>query len=127
MKESLKGTNFWVQLVLAVGALFVGFPADDAQHTVELLFATIAGVFAIREKVKDAAIDWRAWLVNKNVWGYIGGALTALLPTIPGQLFQEMPAFFSALLGGNWQGILASLFSIGTIVYFWLRPTSPKK
>ena len=119
-----QGTNFWTALVLLIGGLFVGFPAGDATGVVEALFASIAGIFAVREKIKDSKIDWSAWIKSKNTWNYLTTLFVALIPTIPTGLFQSLKEILEAAMGGNWQGIIAGLFSLGTILYYWLKPKS---
>ena len=125
LQQSAQGTNFWVSIVLFIGGLFAGFPSDLAAETVEYWVAGIAGIFAVREKLKDAKIDWRAWIGNTNTWAYLGTFVTALVPVIPAQLFTDLASLAQSALGGNWQGILVSLFSIGTIIFHLLRPKAP--
>lgn len=117
-----QGTNFWVSVVLFIGGLFVGFPTDMATETVEYWVAGIAGIFAVREKLKDVQIDWRAWLQNPNTWAYLGTVITSLLPVIPVDLFTDLAELAQSILGGNWQGVLVSLFAIGTMLFHLLRP-----
>lgn len=115
------GTNFWVALVLAFGGLFVGFPEGEAKIVVESLFAGIAGIFALREKLKSTSIDWKSWISSKNTWNYLGTAIVAILPAIPIELFQRLSELAAAIIGGNWQGIVAAVFSIATILYYLIR------
>ena len=91
-----QGTNFWVSIVLFLGGLFAGFPSDLAAETVEYWVAGIAGIFAVREKLKDAKIDWRAWIGNTNTWAYLGTFVTALVPVIPAQLFTDLASLAHA-------------------------------
>lgn len=121
-KQFWQGTNFWVALTLAFGGLFVGFPADDAKTTVELIFASFAGVFAIRQKMKDAQIDWSAWIKSANTRNYLFSAIIAIFPAIPGDVFKNIDTIIQSAIGGNWQGIVAGVFSLATILYYWLRP-----
>lgn len=117
-----QGTNFWVAAVLAIGGLWVGFPADDAKHSTELIVGALGGIFAIREKVKNLKIDWKSWLKSANTWNYLATVFVALIPTIPIDLFQQLRNILEAAMGGNWQGIIAGVFSLGTILYYWLKP-----
>lgn len=117
-----QGTNFWVAAVLAIGGLWVGFPSGDAQHSTELIVGALAGVFAIREKLKDLKIDWKQWIKSANTWNYLATVFVAILPTIPIELFQALRGIIEAALGGNWQGIVAGVFSLATILYYWLKP-----
>ncbi len=113
-----QGTNFWMAALLAIGGLFVGFPEGEAKNVVEWLFGIIASIGMIREKVKG--VDWKAWITSKNTWNYIATALAVVLPNIPVDLFTRLNEIAIAALGGNFQGLIAGLFSLGTIIYFWV-------
>lgn len=117
-KKFWQSSNFWIALVLTIGGLWVGFPEGEAQGTVSALFALIASAGLLRNKLKDLQIDWRAWLSSKNTWNYLAAALTAAIPAIPLDLFDRLQDLATALIGGNWQGILTALFSIGTMLYY---------
>lgn len=117
-----QSSNFWIAAVLAIGGIFVGFPEGDARAIVAALFSVIASAGAIREKVKKENIDWRAWLRSANTWNYIGTAVVAAIPMVPAELFTQLRNLADAALGGNWQGIAAAVFSIGTILYYLLKP-----
>lgn len=121
-----QGTNFWIALVLAVGGLFVGFPQGEARDIVAAVFALIGAAGAIREKVKDLQIDWRAWLGSKNTWNYIATVFVSIFPMLPADLFARLADLFNALLGGNWQGVVTAVFSIATMLYyiFVKKPTA---
>jgi hypothetical protein len=124
MQEQLKfwqGTNFWIALVLALGGLFVGFPEGDARNIVGAIFALVASAGAIREKIKGAKIDWKAWISSKNTWNYIAAAVTAAVPMIPLDLFARLNDLATSAISGNWQGIVTALFSIATIIYYIFR------
>ena len=121
-----QGTNFWIALILAFGGVFVGFPEGEAKYAIEAIFATIAALFAVREKVKDLTIDWKAWITSKNTWNYLAAALTAVFPLIPLDLFAKLNELITAIIGGNWQGIVTAIFSIATMLYYIFRkPTQP--
>lgn len=123
-----QGTNFWVALALALGGVFVGFPEGDAKHAVEAIFALIGVLGAIREKVKDLKIDWKAWIASRNTWNYLGAVFTAILPAIPLDLFARLNELLTAAINGNWQGIVTALFSIATMLYYIFRkPNQPAK
>lgn len=117
-----QGTNFWIALVLAIGGLFVGFPADDARNLIASLFGTIAGAGLLREKLKGIQkVDWKTWLRSPNTWNYIAAFVTAIIPTIPATLFTDLRSLVDSLLGGNWQGIVTALFSIATMIYYIIK------
>jgi len=132
MQTELKfwqGTNFWIALILAFGGLFVGFPESDARNIVGAIFAAIASAGAIREKLKGATkVDWKDWLRSPNTWNYIGAAVVAIVPALPGDFFLRVRDLIDSILGGNWQGIVTALFSIATMLYFIIRkPTAASK
>lgn len=132
MQTKLKfwqGTNFWIALILAFGGLFVGFPESDARNIVGAIFAAIASAGAIREKLKGATkVDWKDWLRSPNTWNYIGAAVVAIVPALPGDFFLRVRDLIDSILGGNWQGIVTALFSIATMLYFIIRkPTAASK
>lgn len=113
-----QGTNFWIALVLAIGGMFVGFPENEAKTFVVAVFALIGAAGAVREKVKDLQIDWRAWLASKNTWNYLATVITAIFPFIPVDLFARLSDLFQSLMGGNWQGVVTAVFSIATMLYY---------
>lgn len=116
-----QGTNFWVAAVLAIGGIFVGFPADNARLFVEMLVGTVASAFLIREKVKGLHPDWLAWIKSPNTWNYLATAIIAIVPAIPAELFQRLRELLDAALIGNWQGIVSGVFSIATIIYYIVK------
>lgn len=72
-----QGTNFWVAAVLAIGGIFVGFPADDARlfGTGHRAFMFGAGVtLTLGEKrhwshyVADAGISFLAYSAGFHLW-----------------------------------------------------------
>lgn len=111
-----QGTNFWTALVLLVGGFFVGFPQGEASGAVAGIFAVVATVFGIREKVKGT-VPFKEWLSSSNTWNYIGAAVVAILPSIPLELFSTLKDIMQAAVGGNWQGIAVGVFSLATILY----------
>lgn len=122
--EFWQGTNFWIALILAVGGLFVGFPEGDARNIVGGVFALIASAGALREKLKGAAtVNWKDWIRSTNTWNYIGAAVVAIVPALPGDFFLRLRDLIDAILGGNWQGIVTAVFSIATMLYFIIKGT----
>lgn len=117
-----QGTNFWISLVLAGGGIFVGFPESDARNIVGGIFALIASAGLLREKLKGAeTVKWKEWITGVNTWNYIGAAVVAIVPSIPGEFFLRLRDLIDAILGGNWQGIVTALFSIATMLYFIIK------
>lgn len=121
MKKFWQSTNFWTAVLLAVGALFVGFPEGAARDTVAALFALIASSGIIRNFVKEGVgFDWKQ-IKTANFWNYVATAITAIVPQIPAELFSRLQELATHLVGGNWQGILVSVFSIATILYHLVK------
>lgn len=108
-------TNFALTAVLLVGGLFVGFERTDAVTGVGAVSSIIALFGALREKIKG--VDFKAWLANKNTWAYLGTIVVTFVPILPGELFQHLGDIASAAIGGNYQGILVSLFAALPILY----------
>jgi len=50
----------------------------------------------------------------------------AIFPMIPADLFTRLGDLATAAIGGNWQGILTAVFSIGTMIYFLFRKEPAK-
>ncbi len=113
-------TNFALNVVLLIGCAFVGFSQDQAANGVGAFAALIAAVGAIRESVKG--VDLKSWALNSNTWAYLGTIVVTFIPTLPVEFFQHLGDLARNAVGGNWQGILVSLFSIGTILYQVFKP-----
>lgn len=119
-------TNFALTVSMLVGSIFVGFDKVDAQAGVASIAGVIASVGAIREKVKG--VDFKGWLKNSNTWAYIGTIVVTFVPVIPAELFTNLGDIAANAIGGNWQGILVGIFSLGTILYQLFKPkTAPVK
>lgn len=118
-------SGFWNGVILALGGLVIGFPTGSAHDIVASLFALFASGNAVREALRGKTIDVKAWITNKNTWNYIGATIIAIFPMIPADLFTRLGDLATAAIGGNWQGILTALFSIGTMLYFlFKKPTT---
>ena len=113
-----QGTNFWLAIVLAFGGLFVGFPEGAARNTVGAIFALVSGAGAIREFVKGAKVDVKAWIGSVNTWNYLGAALMAIFPMLTPELFTSLSNLANAVISGNLQGIVTAVLSLGTILYY---------
>lgn len=125
-KKFWQGSNFYIALILAFGGLFTGFAPEDAQLFVKSMFAAVAALWAMREKIKNSQIDWTAWLASKNTWNYLGNAIVHIFPFIPIALFGHISDLIAALLGKNWSNALAALFAIGTMLYYLINPKTSK-
>ncbi len=118
-------SGFWNGVLLAASGLVVGFPTEAGNDGVAALFALFASGNAIREALRGKTVDLKAWITNKNTWNYIGATIIAIFPMIPADLFARLGDLATAAIGGNWQGILTALFSIGTMLYFlFKKPTT---
>jgi len=115
-KSFWQGTNFWVAIILLIGGFFVGFPQEDAVTAVNGVFALVATIFGIREKVKGT-VTFKEWIAGSNTWNYIAAAVVSIIPAIPLELFHSLKEILQAAVGGNWQGIAVGVFSLATIVY----------
>lgn len=113
-------TNFALTVSMLVGSIFVGFDKVDAQAGVASIAGVIAAVGAIREKVKG--VDFKGWIGNRNTWAYLGTIVVTFIPALPVDAFQHLGEIAANVIGGNWQGILVSLFSLGTILYHFFQP-----
>lgn len=122
INDLFKSTNFTLAVVLAIGGLWVGFPEGELRGIVEALFGIVAGAGLVREKLKSATVDWKAWIRSANTWNYIGTAVIAIFPALPIDFFQRVRDLLDSALIGNWQGVVTSIFSLATILYYVLRP-----
>lgn len=105
---------------MLVGSIFVGFDKVDAQAGISSIFGVFAAAGAIREKIKG--VDFKGWLGNANTWAYLGTIVVTFVPTLPVETFRHLGDIAANAIGGNWQGILVSLFSLGTILYHFFQP-----
>lgn len=118
-----QGTNFWISLVLAAGGLFIGFPEGEARDIVGGVFALIGTAGVFREKLKGLTrVSWGDWIKSTNTWNYIAAIIISIAPSLPADLFVRLRELMDAILGGNWQGIITALFSIGTMLYYIFKP-----
>lgn len=119
-------SGFWNGVILALSGLVVGFPTGEGHDIVASLFALFASGNAIREFLRGRTVDVKAWLLNRNTWNYLGATIIAIFPMLPADLFTRLGDLAAAAIGGNWQGILTALFSIGTMIYFLVKkPATP--
>lgn len=120
-----QGTNFWVAALMAVFGISFGFSESDVSGIVSWAFGGVGIAFAIREKVKGAHIDVKAWLTSKNTWNYVFAAIAAGAPAIPAGLGDKISDIAAAIAGKNWGALLTGVVSLGTIVYFWIFAPKP--
>lgn len=116
--DFLQSSNFWTNVVLAVGGLFVGFQPELGADLVIQLFGFLAAAKAVRTYFRNKPeVDAGAAVNNSNWWGYVATVVTSFVPSLPGEFFDSIQEVVSSLMGGNWQGALVALFSIATILY----------
>lgn len=115
-------SGFWNGVILVLSGLVVGFPTGAAHDAIAALFALFASGAAIREGLSGKHLQFKSWVNDKNTWNYLAATLVAIVPSIPVGFVQSVGELVSSALGGNWQGILTAVFSVGTMLYFWLRP-----
>ncbi|MBK8706628.1 MAG: hypothetical protein IPN33_25665 [Saprospiraceae bacterium] len=112
-----QGTNF-LALTMAVGSLW-GLSESDVSPLVSAVFGFVGTAFAIREKIKDAAINWGAWISSPNTWNYVFAAIAAIVPTLPAGLGDKISDIIAAIAGKNWPGLITALLAFGSILFFW--------
>jgi ABC-type xylose transport system permease subunit len=116
-----QGTNFWAALFLFVFGIFAVTVEYEVGQIVGYVFGLFGAIMAVREKLKGAQVDWKRWAGSKNTWNYLATVIVAIVPGIPLELFEHLATLAQSLLGGNWQGALVALFSIGTILFYLLN------
>lgn len=122
-KKWFQSSNFWTAAVLLIGGAFIGFPEEIGTNIVNLLFALIAGGKTLQNFFDNAKFDIKKWAGDANFWNYLGTLLVALIPTLPTETILHLESAVTSALGGNWQGMIIALFSLGTIIYNILKPT----
>lgn len=129
MKPFYQSTNFWISVLLAGGALFVGFPEGQARDLVASMFGLISAFGVVRNYFKTGPqFEWKKF-GSANFWNYVAAFVTAMVPVnLPPELFTSLQDMASAIIGGNWQGILVAVFSVASIVYHIIQSnTGPKE
>jgi hypothetical protein len=121
-KKWWQSSNFWTAVVLVIGGFFVGFPEVAGTEAVAGVFALIAVGKTLHNYFKTAAFDWRSWLDDANFWNYLATVVVAVFPTLPSGAIENLETAVRSAIGGNWQGLIIALFSLGTILYKTLKP-----
>ena len=121
VKKWYQSSNFWTAAVLLIGGAFVGFPEQIGTEIVGLLFALIAGGKTLQNFFDNAQFDVKSWLNDANFWNYLGTLVVALVPTLPADTIIHLETAVTSAIGGNWQGMIIALFSLGTILYKVLK------
>lgn len=122
-KKWFESSNFWTALVLAVGGFFVDFPEEQGHNAVMAIFALLASVKAIREYFTELKpkSDVEEAVNKSNWWNYIATIAVSIVPSLPVEAIDQLQNVATNAVGGNWQGALIGLISLGTILYnvFW--------
>ena len=121
-----QGTNFWVALGMAAGSIW-GLTSEDITPIVSGVFGITGGLFAVREKIKSAAVNWVEWISSPNTWNYVVAAIAAIVPVIPAGLGPKISELVSALIGKNWPSAITALLSIFSMLYFIIMGVAKKK
>lgn len=116
MKSNFLSTNFWMALLMLVGAIF-SISGEVTQQGAALLMGAIAFAGVAREALKSAKfIGWGKFL-DANVWNYLVTVVVTILP----MLEPVMPALrkvIDAIVLKDWGAALTALISAGTIVWY---------
>lgn len=127
LKQSAQGTNFYIALLVIVGGFWSSVSVEDVTGFVNPAFATLAGFFALRNKVKgQAPVSAKDWWANPNTKAYLGILAVQLIPGLPVEFLNSLWAAISGALGGNWQTVISSVISAVTVLYFWLKGSGAK-
>jgi hypothetical protein len=121
-----QGTNFWIALGMAAGSIW-GLTSEDITPIVSGVFGITGGLFAVREKIKSAAVNWVEWISSPNTWNYVVAAIAAIVPVIPAGLGPKISELVSALIGKNWPSAITALHSIFSMLYFIIMGGAKKK
>lgn len=121
-KTFYQSSNFWQSLVMAIGGLFIGFPAEAAGAIVLQIFEISSGGSLIRNWLKaPGKPDFKKFINDSNTWQYLSVILIGIFPFVPGELVQDMGEAAQAAVGKNWQVLMASVISAFNIVFKILR------
>lgn len=116
-KESLMGTNFWVNLLLLVGSLW-GLENQTATTVVVAIFGVVGAFFSVRNFVVAAKYTGtKTWLSDPNTWSYLTAVVLAIIPSAT-DLVPALRDVTDALLSGNWASIITAGLSLLTIIYY---------
>jgi len=117
-KPFWQSANFWTAVVLVIGGLFVGFPAEAAENTVLNIFTLIAGSMGIREWLKGKPkLDPEKAVNRSNWWNYLATVVISIFPNLPPEILTQLEEAVGSAIAGNWQGLIVAVFSIATILY----------
>ncbi len=120
-KKFWQGTNFWVALALLIAGLWSSFSAEIGNTLTGFITGIPAVVFAVRQLVKSGTIDFNRWLNSANTWNYLAQIITVIFGAQYAEILPNLQGLVEAIGAGNLQGIIAAVFSLGTMIYYWIR------
>jgi len=126
-KKFWQSSNFWNNLVLALGAAFValggvGFPESAALQIVGGIFALFAAGNIMRNYFKSLKLTGKLGDLIKSP-NFIASALTFLVGVFPWLPVEALQDLANGVIAGNLQAILISVFNIINIIYhLFLKP-----
>jgi hypothetical protein len=116
-----QGTNFWVTLSLLVAVGFTSF-TEQTGETISLAVAGVfAGVFAVRQLVKDGKWDFTKFRTSVNTWNYLSQLVVLALGPELAQFVPLLRDLVDAALLKDYGKIISIVFNIGTLIYFLLQ------
>lgn len=117
LKDSLLGTNFWVNLLLLVGSLW-GLQEPTATSVVVAIFGLVGAFFTVRNFLVSAKfVGVKTWVTDPNTLSQLGTVIVALIPTA-GPLIPALGDLAKAFVSGNWASIITAGLSLLSIVYY---------
>jgi len=116
-----QGTNFWVTLALLVTVGFTSF-TEQTGETISLAVAGVfAGVFAVRQLVKDGKWDFTKFRTSVNTWNYISQLVVLALGPEFAQFIPLLRDLVDAAILKDVGKIISVVFSIGTLIYYLIQ------
>lgn len=122
-KKFWQSSNFWTNIALFFGSLFIGFPAEAASETVYSVFSAIAGAGIVRNFLKDASPSIQQ-IKTKNFWAYLLSIVASIFPAIgafPESFAQDLQQLTTALFNQNWQSAILQLIAVVNVVAHLLQ------
>ncbi len=125
-KKWYQSANFYIALVLAIGGFFVGFPEGAAGDAVAAIFGLIGSGGAIYQFFKSRPErKGKSWFADANFWNYAGAVIVSIVPTYGGELVEPLKQTLTALIGGNWNGVIIGAVSLATILFKLFKKPTP--
>lgn len=125
-KKWYQGTGFYIAAIMSVFGFFIGLQEQDVSGLVQYAFGIVGAGLAVRQKIKKAGIDLKAWITNPNTMAYLGTAVVAIVPKIPIEIFDKLNEVIVALFNKNYSALIAGVFNIATIAYFAIKGAGSK-